>query len=179
MADPPAFAADSMLGTLAKWMRLLGYDCFYERDITDERLLEIARAQGRVVLTRDRAVTRRLQRSVPVPFAELDDQLLAVFDAVGLDFPTEIPCTRCSVCNAPLVAIGQADLGKAEVPERVRAGYSEFYRCPNCRRVYWPGTHYDSMTRRLETLRGRLAKRGSAPGEPGTESQHAKAPRNG
>ncbi len=160
MDGPPTFAADAMLGKLARWLRLLGYDCFYERDIDDARLIELCRREGRILLTRDRRVASKSPRALFVPPGNLDAELLTVYRAIGGTPPDEPPTTRCSLCNALLVAVAPSSLAEGAVPERVRTDHGEVWRCPACARVYWRGTHVESMAERLARLRARLAEGG-------------------
>jgi uncharacterized protein with PIN domain len=155
---PPAFAADAMLGTLARWLRLVGYDCSYERDIDDERLIELARSRGLVLLTRDRRVAARYPRAIFVPPGDLDDEIFTVCKALSITPPEEPPATRCSVCNGLLVAAERASLVPGAVPALVLDEGREVWRCPNCKRLYWRGTHVDSMIIRLRRLRERLGE---------------------
>ena len=152
----PAFAADAMLGSLARWLRLLGYDCTYSRDVTDDGLVEASRAEGRIVLTRDRRVAKRSARSVYVPPGTLDDEIVAVCAALGLRPPDEPPAVRCSVCNT-LLEKAPAGTGPPLVPARVVELGLDLWRCPSCSRHYWRGTHVESMALRLRRVRERLA----------------------
>ena len=146
-----------MLGSLARWLRLLGYDCSYEIDIADQRLIELGKAEGRVVLTRDRAVAQKSPGALFISSDDLDEQILEVAQSLRLDIPDEPPTTRCSVCNSILLPARQESLEGGVVPERVRALHEEFWVCPSCKRVYWKGTHFDSMGQRLRMLKARLA----------------------
>ncbi|HEX9708950.1 MAG TPA: Mut7-C RNAse domain-containing protein [Candidatus Thermoplasmatota archaeon] len=162
----PRFAADAMLGSLARWLRLLGYDTTYERDAPDERVVQLAQAQGRVVLTRDRAVARRAGASLFVASHDLEGQMAEVFAWLGLEVPAKIALERCSVCNARLVPADAAAARQAGVPDRVLGSKDTFWRCPGCRRVYWEGTHVASMGLRLSRVRAR--EPGNPPGGPTT-----------
>jgi|SRR5690349_14294575 len=165
MEPAPAFAADAMLGSLARWLRLLGYDCFYERDIDDARLIELARARGLVLLTRDRRVAARAPRAIFVPPGTLDDELFTVCRALSITPPEEPPAVRCSVCNGLLVAADPAALPSGAVPPHVLETGLAVWRCPACERLYWRGTHVQSMTLRLQRVRSRLGEgaRSTAP----------------
>lgn len=160
MSGPPAFAADAMLGALARWLRLLGYDCTYSRDVTDDELVEAARIEGRTVLTRDRRVAKRAPRAVFVPPGSLDDELTTVARALHLDIPDAPPAIRCSVCNG-LLERAPPGSGGGAVPARVVELGLDIWRCAGCSRTYWHGTHVDSMSARLRGIRARL---GAAPG---------------
>ncbi len=146
-----------MLGTLAKWLRLLGHDCFYERDIADARLIELARAERRVLLTRDRRVAKKAGHSLYIPPGSLDSELFEVHARLGIDAPAHPPTTRCSLCNSLLVQADPKDLALGALPPRVVEEGKAVWRCPNCARFYWEGTHVASMDARLARLRARLA----------------------
>lgn len=161
--ERPRFAADAMLGSLARWLRLLGYDTTYERDAADDRVLQLARAQGRVVLTRDRQLARRARRSLYVASHDLDGQLVEVFHSMGSEVPAAIALERCSLCNAELLESDANSARAAGVPPRVLESQPRFWRCPACSRVYWRGTHVSSMERRLSALAGREPGAVSAP----------------
>ena len=144
----PCFLADGMLGRLAKWLRLLGYDTVYDQTATDAELARHARAKGRVLLTRDRElVGRRGLRAVLIRSNELTEQVREVQQALALPrgegWPTALE-PRCSVCNAPLKALtpGQA---ADRVPPYVMRTQRAFFRCVRCGRIYWNGTHATAM----------------------------------
>ena len=156
MSGAPAFAADAMLGALARWLRLLGYDCTYARDVSDEELVEVSRKEGRIVLTRDRRVAKKAPRAVFVPPGTLDEELIAVARALKLDLPEAPPAVRCSVCNGLLERARSAPPAGAVPPSVVERGLG-IWRCPGCLRHYWKGSHFDSMGDRLKRIRERLA----------------------
>jgi uncharacterized protein with PIN domain len=161
---PPRFAADAMLGSLARWLRLLGYDTTYSKDVKDDDLLAQSKAEGRVVLTRDRRVAARAAACVFVGPGTLDDELAAVFSAISAVPPEEPPAVRCTLCNALLEAVEASALPPGAVPPRVVELGLDLWRCPACRRLYWRGSHVDSMAVRLKRVRARLAHPGpSAP----------------
>ena len=142
-----------MLGRLATWLRILGYDCAYERDIEDERLIERAAREGRVLLTRDRLLlkrrkVRRLTRLM-VGHDGFRDQLVQVIRAFSLDRVRA--GTRCACCNLPLEPVSREAV-RAVVPFFVAATQSDFKRCPACRRVYWPATHRRHMADEIDEL---------------------------
>ena len=141
---------DHMLGTLAKWLRFMGYDTAYPEPGPDRELLEQTRAEGRTLLTRDKELAAREPDAVLVRSDRLDDQIREVVSALSLRLID--PLSRCSVCNEPLVSISPGDL-KYLVPAGVRSRHRDFWRCPSCQRVYWQGSHWDKMIQRLESFR--------------------------
>jgi len=144
------FAVDAMLGRLARWLRLLGFDAWYEADVADERLVRRALDDERWILTRDRAlpVEWRAPRvhvvAAEAPFAQLRE-VVGAFDLGA----RARPFARCSRCNAALVPLAPEE-AERRVPARVRERHERFLACPGCGRTYWEGTHVARMRRVLE-----------------------------
>ena len=151
MNDKPLqLLADGMLGKLAKWLRLLGYDTAYDNVASDRELARRARAKGRVLLTRDRGLAaRRGLRTLLIQSEVLEEQVQEVRD--GLGGPPHPALSRCSVCNAVLEPISPAGIAD-RVPPYVLKTQTEFRRCPGCGRVYWPGSHLQAMRGQIEKL---------------------------
>ena len=148
------FIADAMLGRLARWLRLLGFDVLYYRDADDLELMRIARAEGRTILTRDTRLDRRMGSgaSVLISSDHLREQLLQMRDL--LDFGFAAPQGRCDVCNGLLEEVADRCEVRDLVPEHVYRSSPAFFRCPSCGRIYWQGTHYRSFQEGLDALRG-------------------------
>ncbi len=160
------FIADAMLGRLAKWLRLMGYDTYYERDITDDALLLVARREGRTVLTRDTRLTeRRAARGQALLIASNDpsEQLKQVMDHFSL---SALDTPRCSLCNGPLVRVPDKRPLKDLVPEYVflHHGRKGFFRCSGCGHLYWEGSHAGGIRSRTEkAAAGKRVKKGKNP----------------
>jgi uncharacterized protein len=146
--DEPRFVADAMLGRLARWLRALGYDTLYLRDAPDRRLLAVALADRRRLLTRDAALARRAREAGLLVRAEaLDAQIQEVTAACGL--PERRPLSRCLECNA-LLAAAPPEAVRDRVPPYTFLSRREFWTCTGCGRVFWAGTHVTGIRRRLE-----------------------------
>ncbi len=146
-----------MLGSLARWLRVLGFDTVYNNRFEDEELVELALQEGRIALTRDRRLTERRAiagRAILVESDALGDQLRQVLNHVG--FPIEdvrspaLLC-RCIECNSPLVAVERGSV-EPQVPPYVFSTQEEFKKCPSCDRIYWGGTHRQRMLEKLARL---------------------------
>ena len=143
----PRLLVDAMLGRLARWLRLMGYDTLYWREGSDAALAELARAEGRLLLTRDHQLAgRRGVKALLVTAETLDEQLAEVHAALG---GRPRPFTRCPECNAPLEELAH-EAARGLVPTYVWRTQSAFRRCAGCGRVYWKGTHWPGMAARLE-----------------------------
>jgi len=146
--EPLRLLADGMLGRLAKWLRLLGYDTAYDNAATDPELARRARAEGRVLLTRDRELSaRRGLRTLLIQSEVLEEQVREVQDALGS--PPHPPLSRCAECNAVLEPVSPAEVAD-RVPPYVLRTQTEFRRCSGCGRIYWPGSHIQAMRSRIE-----------------------------
>ena len=140
--------ADCMLGRLAKWLRLLGYDTAYENNATDHELARRARAEKRVLLTRDRELARRRGlETLLITSEDLEEQVEEIREALGP--PPDPSLTRCSVCNGLLEEVSRADIAD-EVAPYIRRTHRDFFRCTGCDRVYWRGSHVEGMEEELE-----------------------------
>jgi uncharacterized protein with PIN domain len=156
---PVRFIADAMVGRLAVWLRLLGHDTAYEKDIKDQELIVRARRERRVILTRDRDVVARCR--CPVLFIK-SDQIRAQLRQVMRHFTLRRTLfSRCSLCNAPLEMALKSKI-KGLVPPKAYAAYETFWRCPRCRKMYWRGSHAslfrkDITQKRVSTPNGTLS----------------------
>ena len=138
------FIADAMLGSLAKRLRLLGFDVLYDHTLADNEVLRLALEQGRVILTRDTGLAARplARNHVLIKSDHVDDQVQQVLDAFSL--PAAGLLTRCSVCNQQLSPLDR-DIARDRVPEHVLRTVTTFFECRGCGRVYWEGSHVKNM----------------------------------
>ncbi|MBI5031779.1 MAG: Mut7-C RNAse domain-containing protein [Chloroflexi bacterium] len=144
------FLADNMLGRLATWLRLLGYDTAYLPHVDDPELASIARTENRVLLTRDVELTRRRKlRSLLIESEKVEQQLQQVFRAFGLSAREAF--SRCAECNVPLESVSKQSI-QEQVPPYVLQTHHRFRRCPQCGRIYWRGTHWAHMVAQIEDL---------------------------
>jgi uncharacterized protein with PIN domain len=148
---PPRLLLDEMLGRLARWLRVLGYDAEWAAGRPDDELLGLAARERRLLLTRDtRLLARRLisRGQVSACFVH-DDHLLQQLVQLRADIGLRaVGPPRCLVCNAELLPISRA-AASSKVPDYVAATQTAFKECPRCRRVMWPGTHWQAMLRVL------------------------------
>ncbi|HSB73022.1 MAG TPA: Mut7-C RNAse domain-containing protein [Candidatus Methylomirabilis sp.] len=149
--EAPRFLADAMLGRLATWLRILGYDAEYFRG-EDEDLLRRAWGEERLLLTRDTRLLRR-RRLPPSLFIQSDhvrEQLHQVVRALGLQTGPSLGrrCLRCNTILEPRAKVEAEGL----VPEFVWSHHQDFWGCPRCRRIYWAGTHRRKMEEAVKSL---------------------------
>ena len=144
------FIADTMLGRLAKWMRVIGCDVVYYRKIEDGELVYQAFYEGRLILTRDTLLIKRRKakgNSFMVEGNSYKDQLRQVAREFSLD-PYQNLLTRCIECNLLLTETDKERV-RDSVPEYVYKSQACFRTCPGCGKVYWPATHRDGIVKTL------------------------------
>jgi len=143
------FVADKMLGKLARYLRIIGYDTFYQSSYPDQRLSELVK-EGRILLTRNHATARQYSNSIFVDCDLVKDQLNVVDNAITLTRDRRDWFSRCLVCNSPLSKT-EGEAARQNVPDFVFFKYHErIVFCSTCRRFYWPGTHREKMLERLK-----------------------------
>ena len=148
------FIADTNVGKLAKWLRVMGYDALFFDGSDDSQMVAIALAEGRVILTRDTQIVRRRVATngqlkvILIQSGEPEQQMRQVVETLNLDCQFR-PFAVCLECNQPLNEKTKQQV-QDSVPPYVFQTQSQYMECPVCHRIYWRGTHWQAMTRRLE-----------------------------
>ncbi|MDY6958619.1 MAG: Mut7-C RNAse domain-containing protein [Halobacteriota archaeon] len=166
--DEKKFVVDRMLGRLVTWLRILGYDTLYIKDVRfifkeeDDLLLLISKSCNRILVTRDRALSQRARRyGLDYHYMRSDkvmEQLGELSLAYGMKLEPKM--IRCSICNN---VIRHADLCNDKrllesdyVPKWMIEDGADFWICDRCGKVYWQGSHWDNMRRALRGLENKL-----------------------
>jgi uncharacterized protein with PIN domain len=152
------FVADGHLGKLARTLRLLGFDVAYDCHADDRQLLAIMEADNRALLTRDRRLLMHavVQTGYCPRSQDPDEQTIEVirrFDLCALI----APFTRCVRCNAVLQPVTKTDIMEKLEP-LTKIYYDQFRRCTGCGQIYWSGSHFTKLQKRLEQIRARLIR---------------------
>jgi uncharacterized protein len=151
------FVADGHLGKLTRNLRLLGFDVAYDPNAEDRQLLSTMKRENRALLTRDRRLLMHaVVRTGYCPRSQnADEQTVEVirrFDLLG----SLAPFTRCVRCNAPLQMVSKTDIIDRLEP-LTKIYYEQFRRCTGCGQIYWPGSHFSKLEKRVEQIRARCA----------------------
>jgi len=156
------FVLDTHLGRLAAYLRMLGFDTLYRNDYDDPTLVDVSVSERRVLLTCDRGLLMRrdLERGYFVRARQPREQLREVLERLDL-FDNLRPFTRCMHCNGAIEPVDKAAV-VALLPPRTATCYDAFWRCAQCGKIYWQGSHYRRMRVLLERLGAR--RPGQAPG---------------
>ena len=143
------FVADIMLGRLARWMRLLGFDVLYPDTSDDKELLKFA--GERIILTRDKDLGKK-KNVLLIKSVNVNEQLKQVVNELNLKISR--PLSRCSVCNKILIEEEKKSVRNL-VPERIYNNHNIFWRCLDCNRIYWKGSHYDKIMDTVSRLKSK------------------------
>ncbi len=150
------FLVDAMLGKLARWLRMLGQDVSYSVTFCDNELLDLAKVEGRVLLTKDFELYKRaIGRGLTAFYVEgktESSRLAEVAKRYGLKLEIDMDKSHCPACNTPLKP-AQKEQIKNQLQPNTYTYYDRFWRCPNCGQVYWQGAHWKQIQNTLEQAR--------------------------
>jgi len=150
------FVADGHLGGLTRNLRLLGFDVAYPKNADDRELLDVMARENRALLTRDRHLLMHgiVQHGYCPRSQNADEQTIEVVRRFDLS-ELIAPFARCVRCNAPLEEAAKADvIDKLEPLTKIY--YEQFRRCPGCKQIYWSGSHFPKLQKRIEAIRSRV-----------------------
>jgi uncharacterized protein with PIN domain len=157
----PQFLVDRMLGRLVAWLRIFNYDTKSALELginhdEDNELARLARAEGRVLLTRDLVLTERARKSGVTAVLLRPDDVKEQLCELMKHFPleTEPVMERCTTCNAPLRKATEADMGRVrkDAPPHLIDEGKELWLCDRCGKIYWQGSHWRNIKKMSEEL---------------------------
>jgi uncharacterized protein with PIN domain len=155
------FFADGMLGKLTRWLRMLGQDVIYSVEFNDSELLELAKKEERILLTKDfelykRAVTKGLEAYYVEGNTEWE-RLAEVAKRYTLQLTIDMDKSHCPVCNTKLHPTQKEQL-KEDLEKNTFTYYDKFWKCPNCGQIYWQGAHWKQINNTLNQAQAKLQK---------------------
>ena len=154
------FFIDSMLGTIAKKLRILGFDCKYSATIDDEDVLLVAKKENRVIITKDRQLATNAKKhdivAVEISVHTEKDQMIQIAEKLSLGkYKLNADSARCSVCNGDLHAIEKEKIID-KIPLKTAQNTEEFWICSDCKHIYWVGTHIRNLEKLVAEINERL-----------------------
>jgi hypothetical protein len=151
--EQPRFVLDVGLGRLAGFLRMLGFDVLWRNDFADDELARLSSTEDRILLSRDLGVLKRgeVVRGYFPRSTDPAHQLVEVVRRFGLTSRMR-PFSRCLACNGTLSSAGLDEV-KDRVPQQIAERHSRFQQCPDCRRVFWAGSHQERMQAVVDRLR--------------------------
>ena len=158
--EKPLFIVDAMLGKLAKKLRLLGYDSLYSSNMDDDKIIQLAKNENRILLTKDVPLCHKAKKqqflAVQITSDDEIEQFLEINENANFG-----KCTvgggssRCPVCNGELQHIEKNDVSE-KVPAGVFENMKDFWKCTKCEKIYWEGTHIKNLQQFTMKLNERL-----------------------
>jgi len=150
-----------MLGRLARWLRLLGFDTV-TGILEDDEILRVATREDRILLTRDRelfdSACRIGNRSYYIQSPHIDAQMLGLFNELGMhNLELDPDKSRCARCNGTTEKV-DAEQIRGEVPPRVQEYHQDFWTCTKCGKIYWMGRHWENIEKEINDLNQKLCK---------------------
>jgi uncharacterized protein with PIN domain len=146
------FVVDNMLGKLARYLRILGYDAIYLPQRSPDNRLQLD-LPDRILLTRNTRYKGQHpnQKVIFIPSEKIKEQLAFLINELPIEISSEKLFSRCLDCNVPVNPIPKS-AAQGKVPEKSYNFYTDFSRCPNCGKIYWRGTHTERVLRMLKTI---------------------------
>jgi len=151
----PKFIVDFMCGRLAKWLRILGYDTEFYKEHSRSKILMESLQQQRIILTRDTKLSsKKAYKILLIKSDKIRQQIKQVLKELNLKINKEKFFSICSICNKKVVSVEKESV-KNLVPAYIYETQSKFYQCPQCKRVYWQGSHLELFSKEIEEILGK------------------------
>jgi uncharacterized protein with PIN domain len=146
------FVLDVHLGKLARYLRMLGFDTLYQNNYSDPEIIDISLKEKRIILTRDLGILKNgsVTHGYWLRSQKPKEQLEEVIKRFDLSSNIR-PLNRCINCNGSIVIVEKQKIADQLKPKTIRY-FDEFFQCTNCRKVYWEGSHYHRMVKRIKGL---------------------------
>lgn len=148
----PKFVLDVHLGTLAKYMRMIGLDTLYKNNFTDEEIVKISFKERRAILTKDRGILKRsgVTHGYWIRSSKTIEQLKEVL--LRFDLKDQIKeFSRCLLCNSILKKVTKEKI-LDRLPPKVKEQQNAFYICSTCDKIFWKGSHCTKMKGIIEEI---------------------------
>jgi uncharacterized protein len=155
------FILDGMLGHLARWLRMMGYDAKYSTALGDAELLALAKNENRVLLTRDLALFQQsVAKGIDAYYLEGTSEqrcLVELSKRFGIALAINLSESRCPKCNGKLAPISAKEVA-GKVEKKTLIHYNQFWQCPDCVSVYWQGSHWIKIRQTLKEAKEEVEK---------------------
>ncbi len=153
------FIADGMLGKLTRWLRILGHDVEYTGSMVDKELIQKAKKEERILLTRDVELYRQaIVKGAEAFLVENPNQtanLASLAKRFNLRLEVDVKISRCPKCNGAIRTVFKEEVAD-KIPATTSTNYNEFWQCQRCAQVYWRGAHWNRIEETLEEARRAL-----------------------
>ena len=155
----PKFITDGMLGKLTRWLRILGHDVEYTSSMDDKELMQKAKKEDRVLLTRDGELYKQaIAKGAEAFLIENPNQtanLASLAKRFKVKLEVDVKISRCPKCNGTIRTVSKTEIAD-KIPLTTSSNYNEFWQCQQCAQVYWRGAHWNRIEKTLDDARKTL-----------------------
>ena len=155
----PKFITDGMLGKLTRWLRILGFDVEYTSSMDDKELIQKARKEERVLLTRDLELYKQaIVKGAEAFLIESPNQtanLASLAKRFKFKLEVNVKTSRCPKCNGTITTVQKTEISD-KIPPTTSSNYDEFWQCKKCSQIYWHGAHWNRIDKTLDEAREAL-----------------------
>ena len=149
------YLCDQMFGTLAKWLRIYGFDTYFPKgDKKDSELLDICKNENRTLITRDKNLIIRAKRekikTIEISSINIDDQIRSAIYAVKIN--SDGVLSRCILCNSLVDEIKKEEV-KGKIPKNSFDSNEKYWYCKKCDKIYWKGSHFENMIEKINEIK--------------------------
>lgn len=161
VGKPLKFVTDGMLGKLTRWLRILGHDAEYTGSMDDKELIQKAKNENRILLTRDVELYKQaIAKGAEAFLVENPNQtanLASLAKRFNLRLEVNVEISRCPKCNGTIRSVSKSEIAE-KIPTATSSNYSEFWQCQQCGQVYWRGAHWNRIEETLDDARKALER---------------------
>lgn len=147
-----SFIADVNLGDIVKYMRVLGFDVYYDPSLSNCEIIKISREENRIILTKSRKLLKfkKVTHGIFIRPGTVEEQIKRIIH--NLDIKDSVkPFSRCLLCNNPLESVRKEEIWD-RIPPKTKQFCHEYARCRSCDKIYWKGTHFIKMKAVIERM---------------------------
>lgn len=150
-----------MLGKLTRWLRMLGHDVEYSKSLEDKELIDRAKTENQILLTRDlklyqRAITQGANAFLVNGNTEAQ-KLAQLSERFNFKLEIDVAVSRCPKCNTSIKSVSKEEVID-RIPKATASYYNEFWMCPGCEQIYWRGAHWKRIEKTLREAKETLEK---------------------
>jgi uncharacterized protein with PIN domain len=150
------FLVDEMLFPIAQYLRFMGYNTIFAKNLSDNDILKKAKELNAIVITSDKELFNRSIKYVNTFYVPSQKNFWPYFASIIKSLKLKIEeKARCQKCNALLLKMRRSELKRLNLNAFVPKGFRIFYLCPNCNKLYWKGSQWKAVVKRIKSLKSK------------------------
>ena len=162
VSSKQTFLADAMLGSVARKLRIFGFDTLYVAHTHDDEILKIGIAENRIILTCDKELFKRALKneadSILLQGSDDLKDIVHILSKCGIALLTfHTIDSRCAICNGLLIRKEPSDVVK-DVNSNILKRHKQFFKCSGCKKIYWEGSHLTHIQQTVKLINEIMCK---------------------